>query len=188
MKDWLLVGVPIISSLATLVVAVLTLFNVLIARRSLNLLEAKEARWSSNFYLYHSDSYMKCFPSKDIRIYAIALKVSNRSDADNTIVDLSLFIRFNRGSACSTNLELPQVDGNSNGTTLLAGRKPEEILPRPLFLRAHGAQQGWALFQVEDTLLRSATIEVSEVRAADVHGQQVSLPITILRREHDESI
>lgn len=187
MKDFLTSWVPIISPLATFLVAIIAFLNVLIARKSLKLLELKEARWYPDFELYHSDSYMRRFPKNNLRVYAVDLRVCNRSDADNSIKELSMFVRFNRGGKVNTNLLIPQISGDPNGIIALAGRKPNETLSSPLFIKAHGVHSGWALFKIEDALLVDANIDICELRAIDANDTPFSLPIVIVRRESDES-
>ena len=186
MQDPLASWAAIISAIATFIVAILTLINILIAKGSLKLMQKKENRWLPLLELYHIDSFVKRFLEQNIRLYLVKVRISNISDSDNSTKEISLIIRFHRNQDISSNIAIQNLSENINYFAQLVDKNNNDILEIPSHIKAHTVKTGWIIFKVGDEILRDAIIELYEIKLVDTHNIESSLRFTIFRQESDE--
>jgi len=173
LASWAAIG----TAIATFTVALLTLFNIRIAKNSLKLMQHKEQRWQPNLQLYRIDAFVKRFKSQSFRVYAVNLRISNISDADNSIKDLSLVIYFSRSIPVPSNMAVPHMVSDLRTSAKFIGKSTSEIINTSSLIRAHGVAAGWAVFKVADEVLGDSTIQGYEIRAVDTHDIESTLEI-----------
>jgi hypothetical protein len=167
----------------TLVVAILTLINTLIAKDSLKLMQQKERRWQPDWEMYLIDAYARRDRERGLRVYAANVRICNRSDADNSIKDINLRVLFNRASADSSNISIPLQSDDISAQSALTGLQPDSVLRTPLYLKGHGVVSGWAIFGLHDDILRDADIQVYELKIVDTYNTEASLEILVMQEQ-----
>ncbi len=184
MQDPLASWAAIVAAIATFAVVLLTLFNILIAKNSLKLMQQKEQRWQPNLQLYRVDAYAKRFKGQGFRVYGVNLRISNKSDADNSVKDLSLVIYFSRSATVTSNVAVPLVTSDIRTRADLIGKRQTDIITTPSLVKGHAVISGWAVFKIADDVLGHAPIEAYEVKVIDTHDLESTLEILTIA-EHD---
>lgn len=176
----------IITAIATFIVAILTFFNILIAKGSLKLMQKKENRWAPFLELYHIDSFGKRFIERNIRLYLVKVRISNISDSNNAAKEISLIVRFHRNRDNSSNIAIPSLSENINYFAQLVNKNNNDILEIPLYIKAHTVKTGWIIFKIEDGILRDATIDSYDIKLVDTYNIEASLNFTLFLQDSDE--
>lgn len=181
MQDPLASWAVILGSIGTLAIAILTLLNIRIARNSLKLMDQREKRLHPDLEIYHVDSYAKRDREHDSRIYAVNIRISNRSDTDNSAKELSLKIYFKRDEGITSNIAIPTIKDAGKRVRDLLGIGSDDIIPVPCRLKAHDIVSGWALFEISDEILSGSRIENNEVILTDTNNVTSSFEILVMR-------
>lgn len=181
MQDPLASWVVILGSIGTLVIALLTFLNIRIARSSLKLMEQREKRLHPELDMFHIESYAKRDKEQDSRIYAVNIRISNRSDAGNSAKDLGLKIYFKRDGGITSNIVIPTIKDVDQRVRDLVGIGSDDIIAIPCRIRAHEVVSGWALFEISDEILGGSRIENYEVILTDTNNIISSFEILVMR-------
>lgn len=171
----------IAGAIATFIIALLTLFNVRVARNSLKLMEQREKRLQPALQLFHINSYLKRDKEQNSRIYAVNISITCASDTDNSVQDLSMRIYFKRNQATVSNVAIPIMKNINKAVTDLVGVNSQEIIVIPLKIRAHEAVTGWALFNISNEFLADSSIENYQVVLTDVYSKESFFEIKVMR-------
>lgn len=170
----------ILGSICTLVIASLTFFNIRIARNSLKLMEQREKQRHPDLGLFHINSYAKRDREQGSRIYAVNIRISNRSDVDNAAQDLSLRIYFKRDGEITSNVAIPAIKSVERVRELV-DIGSDDIIAVPCRIRGHDVVSGWALFEISDEIISGACIGNYEVRLVDTNNITSSFEILVMR-------
>jgi hypothetical protein len=181
MQDPLASWAAIAGAIATFVIALLTFFSIRIARNSLKLMERREKRLHPDLDIFYIESYLRRDQEKNSRIYAVNIRVSNRSDTDNSVKDLSLKIYFKRGEEIISNIAIPATKNADQRIRDLVGIDTGGIITVPYWVRAHDVVSGWALFEVSGEILVGSRIENYEVILTDADDSTSSFEILVMR-------
>jgi hypothetical protein len=177
--------IAIISVVIALMSAWYAARSAKIAKKSLELALQQERRQNPNLKLYLFDGHVVKFRSQHFRIYAFHIRISNDSDADNSLADLFLMVEFSRSENLRSNLI---VSHDYNLITYLNTRKyaPLHI---PSIIAAHETITGYALFRIQDELLSSSSVEAYLLKALDSHRvESIIEPILIIEIPNEESM
>ncbi len=180
MQDPLASWATIAGVVATLIIAILTFFNVRVARNSLKLMEQREKRLQPSLQLSHISSYMKRDKENNSRIYAINIGITCNSDTDDSARDLSLRIYFKRSSELTSNVALPNMRNVERGDIDFMGVEPNKVLSVPLNIKAHDALTGWGIFKVSDDFLAGSDIENYQVILTDAQNVESYFEIKVM--------
>ena len=142
LASWAAIG----GAIATFVIALLAWFNIRIARNSLKLMEQREKRLHSDLEIFHIASYAKRDRQQDSRIYAVNIRISNRSDTDNSAKDLGLKIYFKRDGGITSNIAIPAIKDVDQRVRGLVGISSDDVIAVPCRIMAHDVVSGWTLF------------------------------------------
>lgn len=169
--------ISIISLFVAIIALGISLGNLLINRRAQKLRENEVSMRKPNLVPYLIDGFVLNSNRKNIKIYAFSMSVSNRSDKDNSISALELQIVYVQDNHNIGNL-LFHHDEALDIALELPGNPPFSI---PKEVGAHQTIAGWALFEVDKTLLSGKYIDGYKVRIFDSHGLEVHLDSIILQ-------
>lgn len=183
MQDPLASWATIATAIVTLFVAILTLINTLIAKDSLKIMQQQEKRRHPFLELYYVASFVKRFHEQKFRIYAINLRISNRSDSDNSLKELNLIIQLARNIGPSSSIAFSHVADNMSSIAELVGKTVDEIIKVPTSIKAYEVIKGWALFQVNDEILQNDVDVTYEVKVIDAHNVESSLELMIIHEK-----
>ncbi len=181
MQDPLASWATIAGVIATLIIALLTFFNVRVARNSLKLMEQREKRLQPSLQLFHISSYVKRDKEKNSRIYAINIGLTCNSDTDDSVKDLSMRIYFNRDRGITSNIAVPNMRNVEKDDIDLISVESDKILAFPLRIRAHEVVTGWALFKISNEFLAGSDIENYQVTLTDVQDIESYFEIKVMR-------
>lgn len=137
--DW----INIISIATSISAALLALWSVWIAKKSYSLALQQDKRRHLTLYCGRNDDYIKRY--NGFRIYTFDVTITNKADAPNSLISLSLVIKFNRQTLIVHHVMAPEP---SNHITMY---KPISL---PYYLNPNEAIRGYAIFQVQDELLQ----------------------------------
>lgn len=171
-----------ISAIAAWATAWYTARAAKIAQKSLELALQQEQRQRPNLELYLVDGQIRRFRSQQFRIYAFHLSISNNSDANNSLKDISLVIKHSRGQELDSNFV---VSHNPELATVMPVLKAQPI-PNPSTIGSHETVAGYALFHVHDDLLRNSVVESYMLKVIDSHGLETRLEPILLCELSDE--
>ena len=135
MQDPLASWAAIAGTTATLIIALLTFFNVKVARNSLKLMEQREKRLQPSLQIFHINSYLKQEKEQDSRIYAVNIGITCTSDTDDSVKDLSMRIYFKRDGGIASNIAIPIIKDIDKRVTDLVGVTSDKILVVPLRIK-----------------------------------------------------
>lgn len=183
MQDPLASWAAIIAAIATFIIALLTFYNVRVARNSLKLMEQREKRLLQSLQIFHINSYVKRDNEQDSRIYAVNIGITCTSDTDNSVKDLSMRIYFKRDGGIASNIAIPIMKDMEKRVTDLVGVTSDSILVIPLRIKAHEAIDGWALFEISNAFLTGSSIENYQVILTDVRESESCFEIKVMREK-----
>lgn len=181
MKDPAL-WIAIASAVASCSAALFAFWSIKIAQRSFRLSEDQANSRLPNIVTYLMDGMVRRFDESEKRLYAFSISLSNRSDSDNSLSALELRMIYTVENSVPSNVLLPHTPNLSHNFGL-KGAKPITI---PIHINAHGTIAGWAFFEIDNSLLKQATINKYEIRFLDAHGKESSIEPIILREIFDE--
>jgi len=177
------ITISIISLIVAIIALLISVGDFLIARRALKLNEIEANTRNPNLVPYLIDGIVFNFNKKNTKLYAFSVSVSNRSDNDNAISAVELQIIYVQDNHDIGNL-LFRHDKALDISLELPGDPPFSI---PKEVGAHQTIAGWALFEIDKTLLAGKYIEGYKLRILDSHGLEAHLDSIILReREINE--
>ena len=181
MQDPLASWAAIAGTIVTFIIALLTFFNVRVARNSLKLMEQREKRLQPSLQVFHINSYVKRDKEQNSRIYAVNIGITCASDTDNSVKDLSMRIYFKRDGGIASNISIPTVKDINKRVTDFVGVMSDKILVVPLRIKAHEVIGGWALFEVSNKFLAGSNIENYQVICTDAHDTESYFEIKVMR-------
>jgi hypothetical protein len=179
MQDPLASWATILSAIATFIIAILTYKSISIAKRSLNLMEMKERRWNPDLELYLGDTFIKRDENLNIRIYAVNIKITNKSDSTNSIRELILSIKFRRASKITSNILIPSVGENIEKFSKLIDKDSSNILSIPKIINGHEVVDGWAIFKIDYDFIKGTDIDYYNLKITDTYGHELSREVGI---------
>lgn len=144
-------------------------------------MEQRERLQHPDLEIFHINSYAKQDKEQNSRIYAVNIRISNKSDTDNTAQDLSLKIYFKQNSGITSNIVIPAIKNVDQRVRELADIGSDDIVAVPCGIRGHGVVSGWALFEISDEIISGARIENYEVTIVDTNGITSSFEILVMR-------
>lgn len=171
----------ILGSIATLAIAILTFFNIRIARSTLKLIEEREKRLQSSLQIYNIESFVKRDVEQDSRLYANKIGITCTSDTDNSVRDLSLRVYFKRYGEITSNISIPAMKTIDQRVRELVGIEANEIITFPSRIRAHEVVNGWTLFKISNEYLAGSRIENYQVILTDAQGIESYFEIKVMR-------
>jgi hypothetical protein len=169
--NWASVGM---AGGALLVALVLGLSNRRTARRALALSERQEARRESPIDIYlNTSSGWRRAAARD-RLLGFHLVISNPSDRPTSIVSAELHLTYSTGQVLTT-VKVPPL------ASLAQDAPAPDVDPvaLPLRLDANDSVSGWFVFQLQDELVASRSIEGYAVVLRDVHRIEVAVQATV---------
>lgn len=181
MQDPLASWAVILGAIGTLVIALVAFLNIWIARKSLKLMEQREKLQHPDLEIFHINSYAKQDKEQNSRIYAVNIKISNKSDTDNAAQDLSLKIYFKQNSGITSNIVIPAMKNVDQRVRDLMNIGLADIIAIPCRIKGHDVVSGWALFEISDEIISGARIENYEVTIVDTNGITSSFEILVMR-------
>lgn len=120
---------------------------------------------------------------KSKRIYVFSVSLTNRSDLDNSIVNIQLLVKYHKPSQPEASLVLPH---NINLKNLLTN-EPNKVLQEPFKIHAHDSIVGELLFECDSTLLDAIIIDSYNIVFIDSNGLTCQLqPIMVTEIIHEE--
>ena len=173
------ITISIISIIIAIIALLISAGNFLIARRALKLSQTEASARNPNLVPYLIDGFVFNFDKKNTNLYAFSVSVSNRSDNDNAISALELQIVYVQDNHNIGNL-LFRHDKALGIALELPGEPPFSI---PKEVGAHQTIAGWALFEVDKTLIVGKYIEGYKIRILDSHGLEAHLDSIILQEK-----
>jgi hypothetical protein len=174
LASWSAIG----ASIATLIVAILTLFNVIIAKNTLKLMQSQENSLLPRLELYIIESFLKKDLTNKSKLYAINLRLTNQSDSNDTLKDLEFVISYHRDPLIKSEAVIPIM---SLKTDLKLIREStgikDEILRTPIEINTHGVITGWSVFEVKDEILHGIELDSMKIRIIDSYNKETILNI-----------
>jgi len=181
MQDPLASWAAIIAAIATFIIALLTFYNVRVARNSLKLMEQREKRLQPSLLLFHINSYMKRDKKNNSRIYAINVGITCNSDTDDSVRDLSMKIYFKRGSGATSNVILPTMRNVEKDDIDQVGVESNKILVVPIKIGAHEVVNGWGIFKIDDEIFSGSDIDNYQVILTDSQNIESYFEIKVMQ-------
>ncbi len=171
------VWVPLIAAVAGWIAAGIAAYSAFLARRSTRIMSAQESRKHPCLVPYLSHGYMKRRPDKNARVYTFSISLNNISDSDNSVVEISLIMRYRRQDLHLYTAVLP------HNPSLVTDLTYTNIQPfqLPATIPAHQSITGWALFVLSDDIVNNAIIDSYTIRSLDTHGLAFELESIILK-------
>ena len=179
-NDWANLA-AILGSLGTLVVAFFTWLNIKIARDTLKLMAQREKRLSPDLELFRIDSFLKHDKEHKLHLYAVNLRVSNRSETDNAIKDLTLRVYFKRQQEITSNVNVSNGRQVMASTLSLMNLRKEDLIVAPVRIKARDIIAGWALFEVSDEIIDDTRMERYEVVVTDTNNIINSFEVLVMQ-------
>jgi hypothetical protein len=179
-KDIVVDWTSILASIAALFVALLTFFNIRIARSTLRVMEQREKRLHPSLQVFHIDSHVKRHIEHDSRVYVANIGITCTSDVDNSIKDISLTIYFKRGGETTSNIVIPTLK-DLNNLADFVGTNPNEIITIPKRIKAHEVVRGWIAFEISDRFLASSRIENYRLTLKDSNDVESFFEIKVMK-------
>lgn len=177
--------IAIISAVIALASAWYAARSAKLGQQSLELALQQEKRQRPNLKLYLVDGHVVRFRSQHFRVYAFHTRISNDSDADNSLADLVLMVEHSRSENLRSSLI---VSHDQNLATYLNALK-NVPLQVPSKIGAHETLAGYALFRVQDDLLSSSSVEAYLLKAIDSHGIESAIePILVNEYPNEDSM
>jgi hypothetical protein len=170
------------SAIAAWLALILSLVNVRRSRRALRLSERQEERRKPSLVVYLQEGFTSANAQPGIRVYALLLSVSNRSDNNNAVAEAILHLTYSK-----------QRDNELTVKFLAKTEIPipfQRALTRlslPTRIDAHQTISGWYFFCVDNAILQGAKVERTIVVLRDSHGNEVTIEPMLLREYSDEN-
>ena len=175
--------IAIASTVAALIAVFLAHRSNRIAKRALELSEQQAMARNPYLVPYLIDGLFCRSTENNSTQYVFSVSVSNRSDNDNAVSSIKLRVSFSKHNRPSGNLLL-QHDETLGDVLNLPGAPPISI-PKPI--DAHQTIKGWAMFEVDNSLLSHNDIDGYEIRIFDSHNMETRLePIIVREIEHEK--
>lgn len=172
----------IASAMAAWLALLLSSFNFWTSRRALHIAEQQEARRKPSVMAYLQDVYVAAGAKVGSRVYAILVSLSNRSDNDNAIAEVTLLLTYSK----STDVELILKVPAENVLQRPFRDEAANHLRVPIRIDAHQAVSGWCFFAVDEAILKDVTIDRTQVAFVDTHGNRETVePMIIREYGHD---
>jgi hypothetical protein len=160
--------IAIISAVTALIAAWYAARSTKIAQKTLELALQQDRRQHPNLKLYLIESCVVRFRDQHFRVYAFHIRISNNSDADNSLADIVLAVEHSRSEKSRSILVVSHDQCLATELTFLKN-KPIQI---PSKVEAHETLAGYALFCVQDELLSNSAVQGYVVRIIDSHGME----------------
>lgn len=158
---------------------IISILDLIIAKRALALSENDANGRKPLLIPYLIDSF--AFNYEKQKLYAFNFSICNRSDNDNSIMQVDLIIEYGQSQSCNGNFIIPHVNTN---LIKLPGNPPFSI---PLNIGAHQTISGWGIFKIEDNLIEQKRIDEYKIRIKDSFGKDVWInPIVIQEKNNNE--
>lgn len=176
MPEHLTIVISIGSLIAAWVAAMIAFRSSNITKRSLKMVE-EQAKGRSPLlvpYLIKSSFFMTEDESR--RIYAFSVSLTNRSDLDNSVVDVQLQLNYHRPGQPGASIVLPH---DMKLRTFL-GKEVSDVLSNPLKTPAHDTIAGLVLFECNTKVLEDVIIDSYDIIFVDSNGLRSKLQPILL--------
>ncbi|OUS15045.1 hypothetical protein A9Q97_03265 [Rhodospirillales bacterium 47_12_T64] len=166
-------------ALFALVAVIISWRGYLIARKSISIAEENARRQEPLIKAYLSQGGYRVDQDKSERIYEFLVSVSNRSDRNNSITQLSLRIFYTLSTGIQQRIEIlcdreiVDNDAGQLGTTLTF----------PTMLDSQQAIEGRCFFRVKNELLEGMNIDKHQICFKDNFDVESSIDIHILQEK-----
>lgn len=187
MTSTLLIWAAIISAAAAVMAAWLSARANRIAQRSLELAQNQDARRMPNLELYLVNAYFKRVDGRKGRVYVFRIRVSNRSEADNSIRAAELSIVSVEGEAdtrkgVNVNIRL----SHDPHLVSLLDETTHETLNIPAKIGAYETLEGFLLFHISESLLNRMTVDAYHLEVVDAQGLASHIQaIVVIEAKHE---
>lgn len=177
MPHYLTIYISIGSLVVAWIAALIAYRSHVIAKRSLLIAEEQALGRRPSLIPYLADGFASDEENTGKKIYAFSISLTNRSDSDNAITEIELFLTYYRPSQPIASLLLPH---NSQLRTPLDIRQ-ENVLTTPLKVSAHQTVAGWVIFECDHTIIDDVIIDSYEIRVTDSNGIYSKLQPIIIK-------
>lgn len=171
MIQYVTIGISICALVAAWVGAIMAFRSSNIAKRSLKIVE-EQAKGRCPLlvpYLMKSSFFMAENNSK--RIYTFLVSLTNRSDLDNSIVNMQLQLNYHRLDEHGASLIL----SHSTELRTYLGKDVQNVLSNPLKIPSHDTIAGLILFECSSKVLEEIIIDSYDIIFVDSNGLQSKL-------------
>lgn len=158
----------VVAAVAAVVAAWFSFRSAQAARRANVLAEREHAARQANVDVYLVRGVIHRFRSRNVRIYDLQIRFTNRSDAPIGITELLLEIEYSRDREQMPRLQVP---ARPDAASLLPSVSSAP-LRTPLMVDARASVEGAAVFEVSRDLLRDMRIDRHHVVGVDARGNR----------------
>jgi hypothetical protein len=174
-------NLALLISIASLVVSCLALliafWRYRIAKRTLELAVFQASAKGPNLVPYLIDGFVLPLEGRNTKVYTFSVSISNRSDNKNALSALDLRITYTRDDHTIGDLLLRHDNALKNVVKLPGA--PSFSIPQEV--SAHQTVAGWALFEIDNSLLIDKDVEGYKILFRDSHGLETHLESIILQ-------
>lgn len=174
--------IPVVSAVAALIALLLSLISFRTAKKAYLLALKQDLRQQPSLELYIADSYI-CPSTPPIpRLFVFLIKITNTSDAGNSIRELELFIERGKEREITSTVAIPHDSSFFNHLK----HKKQEPFKIPISISSRTVIQGLAIFPVVDDLTKNTLIEGYIVKATDSFGHKTEREAILLKEVNNE--
>ncbi|MCK5613670.1 hypothetical protein KAR91_68025 [Candidatus Pacearchaeota archaeon] len=171
MPNFMVIVISIGSLLAAWVAAIMAFRSNNIAKKSLRIVEEQAKGRSPLLVPYLMKSLFITTRDESNRIYAFLVSLTNRSDLDNSVVNIQLQLNYRRPGQPEASIVLPH---NLELRTYL-NEENQNILLEPLKTPAHDTVSGLILFECNTGILDDIIVDTYDIIFTDSNGLQCKL-------------
>ncbi len=157
-SDWIAFSSIIIAALSF----ILAIKSFFISKNTFNLMLNQDKRQLPKLRLYLQESFALPIEKENFTIYAFLLTVSNATYIDNSIKEIVLKLSYKK----TQNIYNYISAHNSDVSVFCNNISPFNI---PTKIPAHDNVVGWALFKIDNTLLKESFIDSYLLSVKDTH-------------------
>lgn len=168
-----------------MIAALVSIGSLLVSFKALRLAEQQDVRKRPVLVVSLLNAYVQFEERDKARNYAFLISISNRSDSDNAVAQLDLYITYKTLAQAVITARAPSEKITSGTFLELAA---SSLLTPPIRIDAHQTITGWATFRIAEPILRDATIEEYIVSAIDSHNITTSVGAIMVQEYTREAI
>jgi len=175
-----------VGAVAALATALYERYNARINQQNLDLALEQERRKRPELSMHLIDGYIERVGGERTRVYAFRLSISNSSDADTSLKSVTLEVELSHGERPNSLFVLTH-----DASLAVAHRTQaqEGALQVPCRIAASETIEGWAVFRLDDDLLRGGTVQGCKLTVVDIHDVVWYLePIALCERVRHEPV
>jgi len=163
MKEAITTYGPILISIMALLYSIVA---TRVASRALKLSEHQEKRKLPNLTVYRIDAFIKRLEEGHIRIFVFHVNINNIADVENSIRCIEFMIEYEKAGIRSDVI----IKHDANLINFIKRDSNSSAFQLPARIAAHDTLEGYALFELDEHLLKGIRTDSYILRITDTHG------------------